>query len=202
MIPANTDSTVTRKGNERKRQIVEAAAALLRESGPSAVTHRAVAKSAACSLSATTYYFEGLEDLLHQAGLANIARWARRAEQVAERVESLEFEEPLTKDQVLKYILAATLPDDEELEGHYLQLVAAGKSLPVSDAYCAGRSCLNAAVLRVLVRLGVNLPAELVIGVVDGAAVSAMSEGNDVRATAQELLSDLLEINYPVLKSH
>ena len=64
---ASSGGAATLKGEARRRQIVEAAAALVREGGPSSVSHRAVARRAGCSLSATTYYFEGLEDLLHQA---------------------------------------------------------------------------------------------------------------------------------------
>ena len=53
------------------------------------MSHRAVARRAGCSLSATTYYFKGLDDLLYQAGLINIAIWASRAEHVADKVEAL-----------------------------------------------------------------------------------------------------------------
>ena len=73
-VPAGsrTESRVTPRGEDRRQTIIEAAAAIIRESGPSAISHRSVAKRAGCSLSATTYYFDGLEDLLHQAGLVNI----------------------------------------------------------------------------------------------------------------------------------
>ena len=57
-------AATTVKGEARRQAIIEAAAALIRESGPSAVSHRAVAQRARCSLSATTYYFNGLDDLL------------------------------------------------------------------------------------------------------------------------------------------
>lgn len=97
---------------------------------------------------------------------------------------------PTETDAVLDAILSATLPTDEEMLGHYLQLMTAGASpgapgLPHHDR-------LNAAVNRVLQRLGVACPAELVIAVVDGASVSALSEGLDVRATARDRLRDLI----------
>lgn len=78
----------TDKGARRRAEIVQAAADILRESGPGAVSHRAVAHRVGCSLSATTYYFTGLNDLLEEAGRLNIARWATRAELVAERVDA------------------------------------------------------------------------------------------------------------------
>ncbi len=181
---------VTSKGQRRRQEIVEGAAAILREQGPAGVSHRAVAQRVGCSLSATTYYFSGLDDLLGEAGRVNISRWASRAERVAESVESQT--PPGDPEGVIDVILAATLPSDEEMLGHYLQLVAAGASEPVRRAYRTGRDRLNLAVNRVLDRLHVEHPAELVIAVVDGASVSALSEGLDVRLTARQRLRYLL----------
>ena len=180
----------TTKGQRRRQEIVEGAAAILREQGPQGVSHRAVAQRVGCSLSATTYYFSGLDDLLREAGRVNIARWASRAEQVAESTESNPV--PTGETGVIDTILAATLPTDEEMLGHYLQLVAAGESPPVRRAYRTGRDRLNAAVTRVLQTLGVPWSADLIIAVVDGACVSALSEGRDVRQTARHRLRALL----------
>ncbi len=180
----------TNKGQRRRQEIVEGAAALLREQGPRGVSHRTVAQRVGCSLSATTYYFSGLDDLLSEAGRVNIARWASRAERVAEATER--DPRPTTPKAKIDAILKATLPTDEEMLGHYLQLVAAGESPPVSRAYRTGRDRLNAAVTRVLERLEVPWSAELIIAVVDGACVSALSEGRDVRETARQRLQALL----------
>jgi len=180
----------TTKGQRRRQEIVEGAAAILREQGPQGVSHRAVAQRVGCSLSATTYYFSGLDDLLSEAGRVNIARWASRAERVAESTESNPV--PTGETGVIDTILAATLPTDEEMLGHYLQLVAAGESPPVRRAYRTGRDRLNAAVTRVLQTLGVPWSADLIIAVVDGACVSALSEGRDVRQTARHRLRALL----------
>ncbi len=181
----------TGKGQRRRQEIVEGAAELLRELGPLGVTHRAVAQRVGCSLSATTYYFSGLDDLLEAAGRVNIARWAGRAEQVAESVEARPV--PATTSEAVELILAATLPTDEALLGHYLQLVAAAASPPVVHAYRTGRDRLNAAVGRVLARVGSPWSADVVIAVVDGAAVSALSEGRDLREIASDLLCQLAE---------
>ncbi|MGB7979906.1 MAG: TetR family transcriptional regulator [Candidatus Nanopelagicales bacterium] len=179
----------TAKGQRRRQEIIEAAAAILREHGPQSVSHRSVAAEVGCSLSAMTYYFTGLDDLLTEAGRVNIARWASRAELAAETAESRPA--PDTTAGVVEVILSATLPADEELLGHYLQLVAAGASPPVRRAYRTGRDRLNAAVNRVLRRVGFPWPAELVIAVVDGACVSALSEGRDVRTTARAAVDQL-----------
>lgn len=180
----------TRKGFDKRQMIIEAAATLLREGGPEAVSHRSVAKLAGCSLSATTYYFDGLEDLLHQAGLANMSRWSERAERAAFRARKLKPSASVAER--IDLILAATLPDDENIKGHYEQLVSAGSAALVASAYQFGRVRLNIAVTTVLSEVGVDLPAEVVIALVDGAAVSALSEGRDVHETAIALLESAL----------
>lgn len=187
---SEVSAPVTTKGQRRRQEIVEGAAAILREQGPKGVSHRSVAQRVGCSLSATTYYFSGLDDLLSEAGRVNIARWASRAERVADTAEQEPV--PVSGTHAIETILAATLPTDEEMLGHYLQLVAAGESPPVSQAYRTGRDRLNAAVTRVLQRLDVRWSAELIIAVVDGACVSALSEGRDVRQTARQRLEALL----------
>lgn len=178
------------RGLRRRAEIVEAAAEILREEGPSAVSHRSVARRVGCSLSSTTYYFAGLEDLLGEAGRVNIARWATRAEAVAEQVEATPV--PVTRAAALEIVLSAGLPTDEDPMGHYLQLVAAGTAEPVARAYRTGRHRLNGALGRVLQHIGSACSAELVIAVIDGAAVSALSEGRDLRETARAMLEQVL----------
>lgn len=184
-----TTAPATGKGQRRRQEIVAAAAEILLEQGPRAVSHRTVARRVGCSLSATTYYFSGLEELLAEAGRVNIARWSSRAERVAEAAERDPVPESI--DEVIDVILSATLPADVELLGHYLELVAAGESAPVRAAYRTGRDRLNAAVTRVLRRMGLPWTADMAIAVVDGASVSAISEGRDVRETASGLLREL-----------
>lgn len=184
--PSRSGVTSTPKGRARRREIVEAAAAILRESGPAGVTHRAVARRAGCSLSAMTYYFDGLDELHAEAGAVTIERWARRAERVAERVERIDGE--LSREAAVEAVFAAMDPDDEPLLPHYLQLVAAGSSEPVRAAYHAGRGRLDAAVQRILTRVGSEASPALVVAVVDGAAVTAISEGVPLRPYVVGLL--------------
>jgi TetR/AcrR family transcriptional regulator, regulator of biofilm formation and stress response len=51
----------------RRETIIGAAATLIREGGPGALTHRAVADAAAVPLAATTYYFASKDELLGEA---------------------------------------------------------------------------------------------------------------------------------------
>lgn len=180
----------TARGKQKRRELVEAAAEILRESGPASVSMRNVAKRGGASLSAMTYYFINSDELLEEAGRVNIALWAERAEKVAERAES--GPPPEGREAAVNLMLTATLPSEAPLLGHYLQLVAAGSSAPVTRAYHTGRGRLNNAVARVLKVIGFELPAELLIAIVDGAAVTALSEGRDVHRTARHYLEELL----------
>lgn len=178
------------KGRRRRQDIIDAAAALLREEGPSAVTHRSVAARADCSLSGTTYYFTGLDELLAEAGALNIRLWAERAERVALGVAELPHVESL--NHAVDLLLRACLPPDESLENHYLQLVAASQAPAVNRAYRDGRARLDTAVQTILRRISCPAPPQLVIATVDGAAVAALSEGRDIRDTARDLLAAML----------
>ena len=72
------------RGDRRRAELVAAAAGLVREHGPGAVSHRAVAARAGASLSATTYYFADLDELLAAAGAALAADWAAHARAAAQ----------------------------------------------------------------------------------------------------------------------
>ena len=223
------------RGARRRQGLVEAAAELIVAEGPAAVTHRAVAERARASLSATTYYFSGLDDLLGAAGSYLVARWAEQAERVrdevretigrretavpaaekdvpaaekeaaaekgpagekgqagekgsaAEKGPAARKPEP-TPELAVSAVLAALLPPEGQVRGHYQQLLAAGATPAVARAYHAGRNRLDAAIGDILAATNSPCPAALAVAVVDGAVVSALSEGRDVRKTAADLL--------------
>jgi DNA-binding transcriptional regulator YbjK len=62
-----TEHTPPRIDPSPRDRILEATVELIVDIGTRDVTHRRVAKAAGVSLSATTYYFESLDDLLEQA---------------------------------------------------------------------------------------------------------------------------------------
>ena len=92
--------------------------------------------------------------------------------------------------------IIAIEPDDSvNPAAHYMQLLAASESEDVTEAYLNGRVQLDQAVGRILKHAGVDMPSHIVGVVVDGAAVTAVSEGRDVRELAAELLKDVLLAN-------
>ena len=176
-----------------RTSLVLAAAALLREQGPKAVTYRKVAKWAGAASSSVGYYFDSVTQLLHEAGRYNIQLWSERAEKAASAAEGLSPEE--CRRQVADLLVRACLPDESVVpSAHYGQLIAAAESDVVTEAYQKGRVSLDAAIGRILARAGINMQPRMVGAIVDGAAVAAISEGYDVREFATELLREALEV--------
>ena len=82
------------------------------------------------------------------------------------------------------------------MPAHYAQLIAAAEAPVVTEAYRKGREALDAAVNRILVRAGVSLTPSLVVALVDGGAVKAISEGYDVREIARMLLDSAVALGW------
>lgn len=59
--------SLTEKGRRRREALLDAVVAVLEREGPAAVTHRAVAADAGVPVSAATYYFSSIDDLLVEA---------------------------------------------------------------------------------------------------------------------------------------
>lgn len=216
-MTGGTGTARTAKGDRRREQLGRAAADLVREEGPAALGHRAVAARAGLSLSATTYYFSGLDDLAAAAGSALVAEWVAHAEAVRARVAAggrgAAGPAPAVPDtdadpdlDPAAVVVEAVLPpgDDAAVLAHYEQLLAAGRVPALAAALGAGRARLDAVVADLLLDLlpgtspsappgAADLPgAAVVLAVVDGAVVSAVSEGRPVRATARDLVAAVL----------
>lgn len=179
------------KAQITRASLVLAAAALLREEGPSAVTYRRVAKWAGAASSSVGYYFESVTELLLEAGQHNIQMWAQRAERAASAAEQLPPNQ--CREQCVDLLIKACLPEDSTVpSAHYAQLIAAADSEVVTQAYKKGRVALDAAIERILSRAEVSMTPRLVVAIVDGAAVAAISEGYNVYEMAANLLADVI----------
>jgi DNA-binding transcriptional regulator YbjK len=74
---------LTRRGQDRRRALIEATLRIIVREGPAAVTHRSVAAEAGATHGSVAYYFGGRDELLHQA-LECVAdqnvRWLQQGE--------------------------------------------------------------------------------------------------------------------------
>ncbi|WP_168216966.1 TetR family transcriptional regulator [Cellulomonas sp. Y8] len=188
----------TAKGVRRRAELARAAADLVREDGPAALSHRAVAARAGLSLSATTYYYAGLDDLAAAAGAALVDAWVAHADgvlaQVRARAGGVAVEDPAA------VVVDAVLPpgDDAAVRAHYEQLLAAGRVPALAAALGAGRARLDVVLAALLAELRLPVPAAVALGVVDGAVVAATSEGRPVRDAARDLLLAVLGAREPL----
>lgn len=179
------------RGAARREALVDAAVDLVLAEGPGALTHRALAARADLPLASTTYHFATLDEILREVGDRLAARWVAAVAEVL--ADSAALARASSSADRAALLVRALLPpgDDAALRAHYEHLVAAGRT-GLGAAYAAVRADLDAETGRLLAVLGVRLPPALVLAVADGAAVAALSEGRDVRATAVARLDDLL----------
>lgn len=183
------------RGQRRRDAIATTAAELLVESGFAAVTHRAVARRCGVPLGSTTYYFGSRDDLLAAGTQLLVDRWITHAADVADRTRPAERYDPRLAARVLvRALLPAT--DRDALLAHYEQLVGAVRQPAVADVIRAARPRLLATLGGLIARVRCPdwIGPDHVLAVVDGAVVSALSEGRpDVSAYAEALLADALE---------
>ena len=186
------------KARITRASLVVAAADLLTEKGPNAVTYRSVAKRAGASASSTGYYFASIADLLYEAGEYNMNLWVKRAESAAETAEGMSKAQ--CRANIVELLLSACMPSGAGVSAsHYMQLVAASESPAVTRAYREGRIRLDAAVDRIIKHAGLkDVSARFVIALVDGAAVSAVSEGDSAHERVRNLLTEWV---FPVMRN-
>ena len=182
----------TMKAQLTRASLVVAAAAILREDGPSSVTYRWVAQKAGAASSSVGYYFESIDALLREAADFNMRLWSQRAEKAAQDAEALSAEE--CRKRLEELLLQACLPEDfTKPAAHYEQLMTASESSVVTAAYRRGRLRLDGAIERILEHAGYGgFNPRMVVALVDGAAVQGISEGYTVREVAKNLLTEAL----------
>jgi len=178
------------RGAQRRDAIVRAAAELILSEGPAGVTHRTVAAQADVPLAATTYYFSGLDELVETAGRLLVERWTAHTREVVEREDV-----PADAAGKAERIVDAIGPsgDDAAVRGFYEHLVAAGRSAALGRAYAETRNGLDDAVSELLAKLHLDISPQLIVAIVDGAALTALSEGRSVRPVALELTREVVE---------
>lgn len=74
------------RGERRRRELLEAALAVIDQRGVQATTHRAVAEAAGVPLATTTYYFESIDHLLEEALTLFVTEEAARLRALAEQL--------------------------------------------------------------------------------------------------------------------
>ena len=178
------------RGRERRAAVVRAAAEIAAEAGFAAVSHRSVAQRAGVPLGSTTYYFSSLDELLGAVAGAMVDECLDRGSAVVSAAQPGTY----SPKEAAALVTEAVLPGDERILGYYEPLLSAARHPAVASALGQARPRLMAMVSRALDTTGYagRVSADLVLAVVDGAALSALSEGRpDVRVFVTDVTAEL-----------
>jgi DNA-binding transcriptional regulator YbjK len=164
------------------------------EQGFAAVGHRAVAERAGLPLSATTYYFASLDDLMAAAVDDLAAAWSVRARAAVDGLPTRLTEPAEVARALLDVAVLAPVGAAADAPGGPLALydryLEAARHPHLRTALTAFDDRLDELLAEVLGRAG--LPhdrgtARLVLAVVDGALVRALAEGRDAGTVGPSL---------------
>lgn len=185
------------RGQRRQEAIAAAAAELLVESGYGAVTHRSVAHRCGVPLGSTTYYFGSLDDLRAAAVGLLVDQWIEHGNALAAELDPAPARRP-NVEVAARMLVRAVLPDTtpDGLLAQYELLIGAVRQPVVAAVLRGARPRLTGMLAELIARLGCAdwITPDLVLAVVDGAVVSALSEGrDDVMEYAVGLLVTALE---------
>lgn len=175
----------SQRGDRRRQLLLDAAGELLMEQGFAGVSHRSVAQRAELPLSATTYYFASLDDLLADVVQFLADGWLRAARDALDQLpERLDGPRQLARAVLQVVALApagvaagspgAILP----LYERYLEAARHPSLRPTIVRY---DDHLDSLLVELLRRAGLDPSrddARLVLAVVDGASLRALAEGS------------------------
>ena len=195
---------LTPKGAERRAALVAAGGALFLESGTEGFTHRTVARRAGVPVSATTYYFDSLDDLLVESVVGLCAAWSDALSDALRRVPRR-----LSRAALARTVVGLTLVGPGTAHGEtgeageadegggggagdrlavafYQRSVEAGRHPGLRPAVRELNQAFEDVVADLLRRTGLDgvVPPRLLLAVLDGAMVRALSEGEDPRSVA------------------
>lgn len=178
----------TDKGRARRSSIVAAAADLLTDGGPPAVTHRAVAARAGVPLGSTTYYFAGRDELLAAAIERARAADVARARAAAHRPPGPHgpCDRPSLARRLVDVVVGhGRLADPDRVSAHYQRFLGAARTAAGHTGVRAWNHELRDAVAAALDRHGqAASAADVVLALVDGCVLAwlveeAHDEGTD-----------------------
>ncbi|EPX58998.1 Transcriptional regulator, TetR family [Cystobacter fuscus DSM 2262] len=193
MSPPGPRGTSQERGRQRRARLIEGVTHVLRTGGLQAVSARSVADAAEVPLAAVTYYFSSLEELIAETLAEMLRQWVEQVRGTT-RLARAHPE----KADLARWVTQAMLPPGGTgaIQAHYELLVACGRRAAFSAVLARGRADLDEALAELIVAAlpgGTRPPSpQLVLAVLDGAVVSALSEGTPVDTTVQARLDELL----------
>lgn len=182
------------RGLQRRDALVAAAADVVLEQGLAALSHRAVAARAGLPLASTTYYFTSLDQLREQA-LSLVAEGA-----IARSVTALEELprpcRPADAAAAIATMVGADAPPGQ-LTVLYERYLEAGRHDRLRPLVSAWNARLRQVVSQALDRASLPSGAAdtgMVLAVADGAAITALAEGEPTLEAVTGALTRTLEL--------
>lgn len=170
------------------------------QQGFAAVSHRSVAEHAGLPLSATTYYFASLDDLLAEALSGLAKRWLDQARAAVESLPARICGPDAITAAVMSVTTLApvgdTVGDPRTVLVLYERYLEAARHPQLRQAIAAYDEQLDSLVAEILRRAGLrhdSTSARLVLAVVDGTVLRSLAEGREGVEAAAQILEPLLE---------
>jgi len=186
------------RGEQKRREVLEATLRLLARDGPRGVTHRAVAAEAGTSVRATTYYFASREELLTEAlryyAETAIARFdAIRAPMSAMTGSPLDA----AADLLAATVVSDVVDDRAGLVAEYELVLEIGRNPQLEPAYRAWQAKLEEMLAGYAELFGSEHPkrdARIVLATLRGLELEALARPSTrpKRAELRELFRALL----------
>ncbi|MDC0714750.1 TetR family transcriptional regulator [Stigmatella sp. ncwal1] len=194
MAPPGARGTRQERGRRRRAQLIQGTIRVLLERGLDAVSARSVAEEAEVPLAAVTYYFSCLDELIAEALTELLHRWVEQVQRTTRRVRP-----PPALPDLARWVPQAMLPPGgrASIQAHYELLLACGRRTALAAALAGGRGHLDKALVELISAAMPQSPRrpspQLVLAILDGAVVSALSEGAPVAPLIRMRLREFLE---------
>jgi len=186
----------TDRGRRRRTVLVDAAVALLDESGPEAVTARAVAERAGVPLGSVTYYFDDVQALRREATGVLGDRHLDVARSVAGRAGPGQDAASVAGVLAAAVLGPAADGGPDAVRALYARVLDTSGRAPLTDPlrrWDAAVAEVVADVLRAAGRRPEHAPA--VLACADGAALAALLSGHpDPLAAVRDRLAGVLDL--------
>ncbi len=167
----------TPRGEARRDAIVDAAAGLLLTGGVSTVAHRAVAAAAGVPLGSTTYYFRDRDDLVAAAVRRAGEVEAARARAALARARPAGRGPRATARRLVDVVVGLERSDDPARVGAVYERIVEAARVPAARAAARRwNDAVRAVVADLLADEGLDVPADVVLALVDGSVVAWLLE--------------------------
>lgn len=181
------------RGELRRQQLIDAAAAVILEHGVSAATHRAIAARAGVPAASTTYFFPSIDALIGEALTGVLQVELKRLDRLQQRIET---EELSTSAALDAFVELAMVGSRASIAAQFEMYVAATRRPALQEHVCQVLDATRRAASIALRSKGVTDPAaaQALTAMCDGFALHhlAHSDASDADSLRQGLRALLL----------